>query len=183
MNDFRVAVKANTAQFSSYIDSSRALFDAPSMSLIEVDLPEYARNGIGRALMRVMRYHLADAGCFALEGVSIAADSSRGHVIYQDMNPVVLGSSHAEIQAAAPPELIAELYQQGLPIELVTLGALRCRHFDGSVELLEFIDKYHGRASWMEAHALDVIFSNLTAADGDNEEFNWNYLLKENSGV
>lgn len=178
MSDIRIAVPAKTTAFGNFIDPDRKLFDAPSMSLIEVDLPEYTRNGLGRVLMKVIRYEFTDIKQFGLEGMSIGADTSRGHMIYEDMNPVVVGATHSEAQAKAPAEVVKMLYQQGLPLELVTLGALRHAEFPTDAELLGFLEKYHARASWMETHSVEVRFSNLAALTGDEEVFDWDRLLQ-----
>ncbi len=145
-------IAAKTTTFGNFVDPDRELVDIAHQSLVLVDLPEYARNGLGRALLgRVVRYHFADLDAYGSEGMSIGADTSRGFLIYKDMNPVVVGKTHAEAQAnsGAPDALIKELIQRGLPIELVTLGALRHDDFDSVDTLVADIEQYHARASWM----------------------------------
>ena len=173
------AVKAKTAAFGNFIDPDREMVDVPNLSLVEVDLPEYERNGLGRALLKVVRYHFEDIDKHGAEGMSIGANSSRGQMIYADMNPVVVGQTHTEVQEKAPAEVVKALYQRGLPIELVTLGALRHAQFPNIDELVKFIDLYHKRASWMESHPVEVRFANIEAMTGDAAVFDWPRLIPE----
>lgn len=50
------AVKAETTAFGNYIDPERKLVDLPNMVLVEVDVPEYERNGLGRMVAKTLRY-------------------------------------------------------------------------------------------------------------------------------
>jgi len=158
-----LAVRTATTAFGNFIDPERELLDCPNWALMEVVIPEYERNGLGCALLKVVRYHFTDIGKFGAEGVSICADSSRGHMIYSDMAPRFVGCSHEEAQAEAPNEVLKSLYLLGLPVELVTLGALRYENFDSLNKLADFIKMYHRRASWIEAHPIEVAFANLEA--------------------
>lgn len=173
------AVKAKAAAFGNFIDPDREMVDVPNLSLVEVDLPEYERNGLGRVLLKVVRYHFEDIDKCGAEGMSIGANSSRGQMIYADMNPVVVGQTHTEAQEKAPAEVVKALYQRGLPIELVTLGALRHAQFPGIDELVQFIELYHKRASWMESHPVEVRFANIEAMTGDTAVFDWPRLIPE----
>lgn len=180
--DRNYAVKAKTAAFGNFIDPDRELFDAPNMALVEVDVPEYARNGLGRCLLKVVRYHFEDIDKHGVEGLSIGADSSRGHMIYSDMNPVVVGHTHSEAQAHAgtPDRVLKALYQRHYPMELVTLGALRHAQFDGDIDkLAEFVESYHRRASWMETHPVEVRFQNIEAQSGEPMPFDWESILSK----
>lgn len=170
--DKNSAITAKTSAFGNYIDSDRVLVDVPNLSLVEVDLPEYNRNGLGRALLKVVRYQFTDIEKFGAEGLVIGADSSRGHIVYADMNPQVVGMTHTEVQDRAPAEIIKALYQRKLPIELVSLGALRYAQFKTVDALVDFIDRYHARASWMEIHPVEVRFSNI-----EGTPFDWASVL------
>lgn len=171
------SVKAKTTAFGNFIDPDRTLVDLPNLSLVEVDLPEYERNGLGRVLLKVVRYNFEDIGKYGVEGMSIGADSSRGQMIYEDMNPVLVGLTHTEAQAKAPAEIVKALYQKGLPLELVTLGALRHAEFESIDALAMFIEMYHHRASWMEVHPVEVRFANIEAMTGDTAVFDWSRLI------
>lgn len=173
------AVKAKTTAFGNYIDPDREMVDVPNLALVEVDLPEYERNGLGRALLKVVRYHFENIDKYGAEGMSIGASSSRGQMIYADMNPVVVGQTHSEVQDKAPADVIKALYQHGLPIELVTLGALRHAQFATVDQLIAFIDMYYKRASWMESHPVEVRFANIEALTGDTAIFDWPRLIPE----
>lgn len=173
------AVKAKTTAFGNYIDPDRTLFDAPNLALVEVDLPEYERNGLGRALLKVVRFHFTDIGAYGIEGLSVGADSSRGIMVYEDMNPRVVGLTHSQAQADAPPELVRALFQAKLPNELITIGALRHAQFGSANSLIEFIRMYHARASWMEVHPAEVRLQNMEALIGAPSEFDWARLLPE----
>lgn len=173
-------IPAKTATFGNFIDPDRELVDIQHRSLVLVDLPEYARNGLGRALIgRVVRYHFSDIDAYGAEGMSIGADTSRGFMLYRDMNPVVVGATHAEAQAnsGAPEATLKALYQRGLPIELVTLGALRHAEFATVDELVANIEAYHARASWMELHPVETRFQNIEAQSGNEATFDWDHLL------
>jgi len=173
------AISARTTAFGNLVDTDRALADLPHLSLVLVDLPEYSRNGLGRALMKVVRYHFQDIDTFGCEGMSIGADTSRGMMIYEDMNPIIVGQSHDEAQAKfnVSAEVIKALYQRKLPIELVTLAALRAGEFATTEQLVEFVEMYHARASWMELHPVEVRFQNIEAEMGDKATFDWARLL------
>lgn len=171
------SVKAKTTAFGNFIDPDRKLVDFPNLSLVEVDLPEYERNGLGRVLLKVVRYHFENIGQYGVEGMSIGADSSRGQMIYEDMNPVLVGNNHIEAQSKAPDEIIKALYQKGLPLELVTLGAIRHAQFKTIDELVKFIEMYHQRSSWMEVHPVEVRFANIEAMTGDTAVFDWARLI------
>jgi hypothetical protein len=173
-------IEARTTTFGNFVDPDRELVDIEHQSLVLVDLPEYARNGLGRALLgRVVRYHFSDLSAFGSEGMSIGADTSRGFLIYRDMNPVVVGKNHTEAQAnsGAPEATIKALYQRKLPIELVTLGALRHAEFESVDALVADIEQYHARASWMELHPVETRFQNIEAQTGTETPFDWDRLL------
>lgn len=147
------AVTAKTNLFGNYIDPKRKLADAPNQSLIEVDLAEYEERGLGKALMKVVRYRFVDIGQYGLEGISIGADTSRGKIIYADMSPVLVGT-HFAVQSKVPADVIRALYQRKLPFELITLGALRHDQFESLDELVQFIEMYHKCASTIERNKL-----------------------------
>ncbi len=173
-------IVAKTTTFGNFVDPERKLVDVGHQSLVLVDLPEYARNGLGRALLgRVVRYRFDDIDAFGSEGMSIGADTSRGFLIYADMHPVVVGTTHTEAQAAsgAPDATIEALYKRGLPIELVTLGALRHAEFETVDALVANIEAYHARASWMELHPVETRFQNIEALAGNEAQFDWDRLL------
>lgn len=171
------AIKARTTAFGNFVNPDRQLVDVPNLALIEVDLPEYARNGLGRALLQVVRYHFQDIDRYGAEGMSIGADSSRGHMIFADMNPVVVGLTHSAAQQCAPWDTLKALSQLDLPHELITLGALRCKQFDSIKKLLAFIELYYQRATWIEANPLEVRFSNFAAESGDSAPFDWDRIF------
>jgi hypothetical protein len=173
-------ITAKTTTPGVFVDRERKLADIPHQALVLVDLPEYARNGLGRALLgRVVRYHFEDIDTFGAEGMSIGADTSRGFLIYEDMNPVVVGQNHQDAQekSGAPADVIRALYQRGLPPELITLGALRAKDFGSTEELIAFVERYHARATWMELHPVEVRFQNIEVETGDDGVFDWDRLI------
>lgn len=147
--------------FGGFVSCKRELVDLPDGSLVEVDLPHYKRVGLGRALLRVVRYYFSDINRYGVVGISIVADTSCLHVVYEDMHPMNHGQSQSAIQARAPLELVKELYSIGFAPELVTLGAIRYREHESRDSLIRFIETYHKQASWFESHPVDVIFSNI----------------------
>jgi hypothetical protein len=171
------AVKAKSTAFGNYIDLERKLADLPHLAFVEVDVPEYTRSGLGRVLMRVVRYHFQDIDKYGVEGMSLGADSSRGHMIYEDMNPTVVGMSHEEIQSRVPGDVLKPLYAEGLSVELVSLAVLRHARFASAAELLAEVSQFHRRASWLEAHPVEVRFANIEAASGEASAFDWERLL------
>lgn len=177
MSGLETAVKAKSSAFGNYIDPQRALFDAPQLALVRVELPEYTHSGLGRALLAVIRYEFTDLGTFGVEGMSVGAASSRGIVVYEDMQPQVVASSHAELHARAP--VLAEgLRKHGYPPELISVGVLHALDTESvfSEKLCHWIDVYHARASWIEAHPMEVRFASLEAMAG-GEGINWDRAL------
>jgi hypothetical protein len=177
----RWTVKAKTTAFGNYIDPSKTLADLPSMVLVEVDSPEYQRNGLGRMIAKTLRYEFVDIGAFGCEGLSIGADGSRAHMIYAEMNPLVLGTA-SEV-ADRNPALAKELMKQNLGPEMVALGVLRGVDTDPDnpasvAKLLAYLNKYHRRATWMESHAMEVRMANIEAlVDGVDKPFEWRRIF------
>ena len=177
MSGLETSVKAKSGAFGNYIDPQRELFDAPQLSLVRADLPEYANSGLGRVLLSVMRYEFTDLdGKFGVEGMSVGADSSRGIMVYQDMQPEIVAKSHAELHERNP-ELAEKLRAKGYPSELISIGVLRASETDSSFDgLCRFIDVYHARASWIETHPVEVRFANLEVMAGGTG-INWERVL------
>ena len=172
------AVKAKTTAFGNYIDPERKLVDLPNMVLVEVDLPEYERNGLGRMVAKTLRYDFTDLGQIGCEAMSIGADGSRAHMIYEDMKPTVLGT-FAEVESKSPA-IAKVLFQRRYGPEMVALGVLRGIDMNINPEspedvakLVAFLNKYHRRASWMEAHNMEVRMANMEALVGNPAPFDW----------
>lgn len=172
------AVKAKTTAFGNYIDPERKLVDLPNMVLVEVDVPEYERNGLGRMVAKTLRYDFTDLGQIGCEAMSIGADGSRAHMIYEDMKPTVLGT-FAEVEAKSPA-IAKVLFQRRYGPEMVALGVLRGIDMNINPEspedvakLVAFLNKYHRRASWMEAHNMEVRMANMEALVGNPAPFDW----------
>jgi hypothetical protein len=179
-----MAVKATSAAFGNYIDPERKLVDLPNMTLVEVDVPEYARNGLGRMLAKTLRYEFVDLGKIGCEAMSIGADSSRAHMVYEDMNPTVVGS-FAEVEAKSPA-IAKALYERRFGPEMVALGVLRgvemgidAQDVEGIARLVSFLQKYYRRASWMESHAMDVRMANMEEMLGNGAPFDWVRIFPE----
>ena len=177
MSGLETSVKAKSGAFGNYIDPQRELFDAPQLSLVRVDLPEYANSGLGRVLLSVMRYEFTDLdGKFGVEGMSVGADSSRGIMVYLDMQPEIVAKSHAELHERNP-DLAEKLRAKGYPPELISIGVLRASETDSSFDgLCRFIDVYHARSSWIETHPVEVRFANLEVMAGGTG-INWERVL------
>jgi hypothetical protein len=148
------------------------------MVLIEVDLPEYERNGLGRMVAKTLRYDFVDIGQIGCEAMSIGADSSRAHMIYEDMNPVVLGSF--EDVEKLSPAIAKVLYQRRHGPEMVALGVrvgvamgINPEASEDVAKLVAFLNKYHRRASWMESHNMEVRMANMEALVGNPAPFDW----------
>jgi hypothetical protein len=168
MSDFFKIDNAATAEgyietttLVHYLSPDRKAVDFPDGSLLEVELPEYERAGLGRALLRVLRYKFTDLNTFAVEGGALCANGSRKIMVYADMNPVWVGNNHTEAQSRAPKELLQRLYGERIPVEYVTLGALRYEQFPDYIQLAAFIQRYHEKASWIEANPIAVMFENI----------------------
>ena len=177
MSGLETSVKAKSGAFGNYIDPQRELFDAPQLSLVRADLPEYANSGLGRVLLSVMRYEFTDLdGKFGVEGMSVGADSSRGIMVYRDMQPEIVAQSHATLHERNP-DLAEKLRAKGYPPELISIGVLRASDADSSFDsLCRFIDVYHARASWIETHPVEVRFANLEVMAG-GIGINWERVL------
>lgn len=179
--DPMVAIKTSTRAFGNFIDPERDLVELPNLALVEVDLPEYQRNGLGRALLKVVRYDFTDLNKLGAEGLSICADRSTGHVVYADMNPTVVGT-HDEIQERLPKEVREALYQRKYTIEMVSLAALRYEQFGDLEKTIDFIEMYRRRATWMETHTTEVRFANVEESLGCGEPFDWDRIEGEDDG-
>jgi hypothetical protein len=157
------------------LDHDHELVDLPNGALVLVDLSEYRREGLGKALLRVIRFRFEDKrdgksgkfdGQFGAKGASVCADSTRDIMVYADMNPVVVGLDNAEIRTNAPQHLSQRLYAEQLfPFELHTLALLRSTDYPNYDDLIAFVKHYHERASWIESHPMDVTFDNLAAGE------------------
>ena len=176
-----VAINTSTRAFGNFIDPERELVELPNLALVEVDLPEYQRNGLGRALLKVVRYNFTDLNKLGAEGLSICADRSTGHVVYADMNPTVVGS-HDEIQKRLPQDLRESLYQRKYTIEMVSLAALRHDQFGDLEKTIAFIELYRRRATWMETHTTEVRFANVEESMGLGEAFDWALIEGDGDG-
>lgn len=158
-------VAANSRAFGSFIDPDRVLFDAPQLSLIEVDLPEYRLAGLGRVLLQAMRFHFTDLGVYGVEGMSVGADSSRGLMVYEDMIPVVVAANHWELHQTTKDAADA-LRKKGYTPELISVGVLRSKSITDFDRLCNFIDVYHARSTWIESHPVEVRFASIDAMGG-----------------
>jgi hypothetical protein len=172
------AVKAKTNAFGNYIDPDRTLVDLPNMVIVELDVPEYERNGLGRMLAKTLRYEFQDLNRFGCEAMSIGADSSRAHMVYEDMKPRVLGT-FAQVEELSPA-IAKVLFERKYGPEMVALGVVRGLAIgtdptrDEDVErLLTDLARYHRRASWMESHPTEVRFANMEALVGEGASFEW----------
>ena len=177
MSGLETSVKAKSGAFGNYIDPQRELFDAPQLALVRVDLPEYTNSGLGRVLLSVMRYEFTDLdGKFGVEGMSVGADSSRGIMVYRDMQPEIVAKNHTVLHMRNPA-LAEKLRAKGYPPELISIGVLRAGETDSSFDgLCRFIDVYHARASWIETHPVEVRFANLEVMAG-GVGVNWGRVL------
>lgn len=178
MSKLEIAVQASSAAFGNYIDLQRELFDAPQLALVRVNLPEYEYSGLGRALLSVMRYEFTDLGKHGVEGMSVGADSSRGIMVYEDMQPEVVASGHAELHERNPV-LAEQLRKKGYPPELISVCLLRAGDTrDGFEQLCHFADVYHARASWIETHPVEVRFANVDVMMGGTG-IHWDRVLPD----
>lgn len=172
------AVKAKTTAFGNYIDPERKLVDLPNMVLVEVEVPEYERNGLGRMVAKTIRYDFTDINQIGCEAMSIGADGSRAHMVYEDMKPTVLGT-FADVEKLSPA-VAKVLYQRRYGPEMVALGVLRGIAMkinpeapEDVAKLVAFLNKYHRRASWIEAHNMEVRMANMEALVGNPAPFDW----------
>lgn len=172
------AVKAKTTAFGNHIEPERKLIDLPHMVLIEVDAPEYERNGLGRMVAKTIRYDFVDINQIGCEAMSIGADSSSAHMIYEDMKPTVLGT-FSDVEALSPT-IAKALFERQYGPAMVALGVIRGVEMkidpsspESMAKLVNFLNKYYRRASWMESHSLEVRINNLEALVGNAAPFDW----------
>ncbi len=158
-------VTANSRAFGSFIDPERVLFDAPQLSLIEVDLPEYHWAGLGRVLLQCLRYHFTDLGVYGVEGMSVGAESSRGVMVYEDMHPAMVAANHWELHETAK-DVAEALRKKGYPPELISVAVLRSKTITDFERLCNFIDVYHARSTWIESNPVEIRFATLEAMGG-----------------
>jgi hypothetical protein len=174
----KMAVKAKASAFGNYIDPERMLADLPNMVLVELDLPEYERNGLGRMVAKTLRYEFVDLNQHGCEAMSIGAERSRGHMIYTDMKPVVVGTLK-DVEMLAP-DVAKFLMERRYGPEMVAVGVLRAASMglgvatsDEQARLVAFLNKYHRRATWLETHPMDVRMANMEAMIGEGAAFDW----------
>ena len=168
------AVRATTTTVPFHVEAGRELYAATQGALVQVALPEYLCNGLDSALIDAVRYELEDGRC-ALAGLPLGPSSARIRVIYDDMAPVVMGFSHAEIHQQAP-EVAAELAKD-FPPELVSVGVMR--HLQGGTadlktDLKTYVRVYSARASWLEEHFLMAALS-----ASHNRSIDWHVSLPD----
>lgn len=181
----KMAVKAKTVAFGNFVDPERKLVDLPNLVLVAVELPEYSRNGLGKMLAKTVRYEFTDLdGQFGCEGMSVGAESSRAHMLYEDMNPVVLGTFE-EVTSKAPA-IAKILYARHFAPEIVALGVYAGTEMgidpekpEDVAKLISFVNKYYRRASYMEAHPMEVRMSNIEALVGESKPFDWTRIFPD----
>jgi hypothetical protein len=175
----QLAIKTTARLFGGRLDPKRQLADLPNVVYAEVDAPEYLRNGLGRMVVKTLRYEFTDIGQFGCEGLSIGANSTRMHMIYEDMNPVVYGT-YTQVTERRQ-EVCQALMRCGFTsTEMMAVGVLRARELeidpgsDASVKrLVAYLDMYNQRASWMESHWIEVLMANHEAENGHALPFDW----------
>lgn len=179
MDSFVTDMEVSGGSITAWAPLEQAAPLAGALPFVELALPEYAAAGLGKAFCRAKRFKCRDTGRYGYIARAICADSSRFLIVTTLMAPVVLGHSHDELQAGAPSDWLLALYDQGMPIELVSLAAVRASQFQEVGELVEFVNYYHKRASWLEAHPLDVAIANLESQSGAAIVFDGSRLFCE----
>ena len=172
------ATTAKTTAFGSVIDPVRKLLALPGMVYVELDVPEYTRNGLGRMIAKVLPYNFSDTEQQLSEAVSVGADASRSHVIYEDMHPTVFGTLSEVL--SKNPVIARELYARHYGPEMVAVGiiisarmGLNFNEPESLARLLSFLETYSCRASWMESNILEVRLANAQALVGEGASFDW----------
>jgi len=161
------ALEVTAKAISAWIPPGCDLSIIPGTPIIELSLPEYDAAGLGRVLCRSRGFSASGAnGVAGTLARSMCADTSRLFVVTAEMQPTVIGQAHDEIQALAPRATVRHLFDVGFPIELVSLGACRAAQFPDLDQLTAFVRLYHERASWLEAHPLDVAIAKLESQLG-----------------
>lgn len=166
MDSFATDMEVSDESIAAWVAIDQAASLTGALPFVELELPEYAAAGLGKAFCRAKRFRCGATGQYGYIARSICADSSRFLIVTSQMRPVVLGHTHDELQTGAPKDWLLALYDQGMPIDLVSLAAVRAKQFQQLDELVEFVGLYHERASWLEAHPLDVAITNLESQSG-----------------
>lgn len=176
------ATAAKLTAFGSFIDPARETCVLPGMVFVELDVPEYDRNGLGRMIAKTLAYDFSDAGQHCSVAVSVGADASRSHVIYEDMNPLVWGK-FAEI-FSKNSALARELQSRHYGPEMVVVGVISASRMeldfnrpDDSIRLFSFLETYYQRATWMELNILEVHLANAQALAGESIAFEWDQIF------
>jgi hypothetical protein len=150
--------------------------DVDNSAIVAFDLPEYSRNGLGRAIGRVTRYmpqgrisekeKVEGAVCIA---AIFCSDSTRDHILYQDMNPKVLGTSQQAMIACLPATVQRYLSANGWSFDMQALaGAYYCAN-GITIERDEDIEgfaasvlQYPLQAHYLESNPLRTLLDNET---------------------
>lgn len=175
------AVKAKTTAFGNFIDPDRVLVDVQNLAVVELTVPEYERNGLGTMVAKIIRYEFVDIKRHGAEAMSIGADTSRPHMVYEDMKPKVWGSFEAVVAEA--PEIAKALVERRYGPEMVVVGVIKALELGIAVDeiprLIAFLNKYHRRASWMETHGMEVRMANMEALIGNPRPFAWDRIFPD----
>lgn len=166
MVSFATDLEVSGESIAAWAAIEQAVLLTGALPFVELELPEYAAAGLGKAFCRAKRFRCGETGQYGYIARSICADSSRFLIITSEMQPVLLGHTHDELQMDAPKDWLLSLYDQGMPVELVSLAAVHAKQFQQLNELIEFVGLYYERASWLEAHPLSVAIANLESQSG-----------------
>lgn len=168
------AVAVEAASFMSAVSPTRRRVDVDNLAYVAFDLPEYSRNGLGKAIGRVTRYmpqgrvsekeKVVGAVCIA---AIVCADSTRDHILYQDMNPKVLGASQPAVIAYLPATVQRYLSANGWSFDMQALaGAYYCANGitlerDEDIEgFVATVLQYPLQAHYLESNPLRTLLDN-----------------------
>ncbi len=172
----KVSIPVEAASFMSAVNPSRRRVDLDNFAFVAFDLPEYSRNGLGKAIGRVVRYmpHGRVSELLKIQGaVCIAAifgsDTTREHILYQDMNPKLLALSQQALIEFLPASAQRYLSANGWALDMQALAGAYLVANGLTVDRDEDIEgfaakvlQYPLQAHYLESNPLRTLLDNET---------------------
>ncbi|CND61757.1 hypothetical protein ACQIBV_004223 [Yersinia enterocolitica] len=128
--------------FGHTADPERRTFDCPHMAWVLVDNPYFIQHNLGQALIRINRYVIEDDKQPVCIGKIVGARTLSSAVVYEDLNPVLLGMKLKSFADSVPAILRVALYAH-YSAELTIVGLVKAHDFDyNQIMLFEYLNRY-----------------------------------------
>ncbi len=135
-----IQIKSNF--FGHTADPQRRTFDCPHMAWVLVDNPYFDQHNLGQALIRVNRYVIDDDKRPLCIGRTVGSRTVPPTVLYDDLNPVLLGMKLKSFADSVPATLRIALYTH-YSAELTLVGLTKAHEFDcDQAMLFDYLNRY-----------------------------------------